>query len=66
MVLTRSIDETGATVAVVKQIKTAPVLLVEWINSGYSQSTVGLGILFLVLTAFVLLIIIRLTLRRER
>jgi len=68
MVLTRSIDETGATMAVVKQIKTAPVLLVDWIKSPekYSQSTVGLGILFIVLTVFISLLIIRLALRRER
>ncbi|MEM2094614.1 MAG: ABC transporter permease subunit [Candidatus Bathyarchaeia archaeon] len=66
MVLTRSVDETGATIAVAKEIRTAPVLLVEWIRNPevYSQSTVGLGILLLVLTAFVLLLIIRLFLRR--
>jgi ABC-type spermidine/putrescine transport system permease subunit II len=67
MVLTRSVDETGATTAVVRTIKTAPVLLVEWIKSPdkYSQSTVGLGILFLVSTAFVSLLAIRLALRRR-
>ena len=68
MVLTRSVDETGATTAVAKEIKTAPVLLVDWIRSPdkYSQSTVGLGIFFLVLTAFVSLLAIRLALRRSR
>ncbi len=67
MVLTRSVDETGATTAVVREIKTAPVLLVDWIRSPdkYSQSTVGLGILFLVSTAFVSLLAIRLALRRR-
>ena len=67
LVLTRSIDETGATVAVAKEIKTAPVLLVQWIQSPnqYSQSTVSLGVLLLVLTAFVSLFAIRLALRRS-
>lgn len=72
MVLTRSVNETGATNAVLtaaSQIKTAPVLLVDWIKNPESvggQSVVGLGILFLVLTAFVSLLVMRLILRRER
>ena len=66
MVLTRSVAETGATVAVVKNLKTAPVLLVQWIENPeiYSQSIVGLGILFLVLLGFVSLLAFRLTLKR--
>ncbi|MDQ1278776.1 MAG: hypothetical protein QG670_36 [Thermoproteota archaeon] len=72
MVLTRSVDETGATTAVLaatSQIKTAPVLLVNWIRNPASvggQSVVGLGVLFLVLTTFISLLVIRLVLRRER
>jgi len=67
MVLTRSVDETGATLAVDKQITTVPVLLVNWIMNPqkYSSSTVGLGIFFLVLTAFVSLISIRIIFRRR-
>lgn len=66
MVLTRSVAETGATVAVVKNLQTAPVLLVQWIShpETYNQSIVGLGILFLVLLAFVSLLAFRLALRR--
>jgi ABC-type Fe3+ transport system permease subunit len=73
MVLTRSVAETGATVAVVGQnvdLQTAPVLLVKWIDgmrtnpSIYNSSTVGLGILFLVLLAFVSLLALRLAMRR--
>ena len=66
MVLTRSVAETGATIAVVKQLQTAPVLLVDWIGNReiYGASTVGLGILFLILVASVSLLAIRLTLRR--
>lgn len=67
MVLTRSVAETGATVAVVTDLQTAPVLLVNWINQSaiYSPSTVGLGILFLVLLAFISLLGFRLALRRR-
>ena len=66
MVLTRSVAETGATVAVVKKLQMAPVLLVDWITHPeiYSSSTVGLGILFLVLLAFISLLAIRLAMRR--
>jgi thiamine transport system permease protein len=68
MVFTRSVDETGATVAVVKQLKTAPVLLVSWVQNPklYSQSTTALGIGFLVLTSFIILLALRLALWRRR
>ncbi len=68
MVLTRSVDETGATLAVVDQIVTAPVLLVDWVMNPqkYSSSTVGLGIFFLILTAFISLFSIRIALRRRK
>jgi thiamine transport system permease protein len=67
MVLTRSVAETGATVAVVTNLQTAPVLLVNWITHPqiYGSSTVGLGIFFLVLLAFISLLAIRLALRRR-
>jgi thiamine transport system permease protein len=67
MVLTRSVAETGATVAVVKKLQTAPVLLVAWMNNPatYNASTVGLGILFLVMLAFVSLLLIRVAMRRS-
>ncbi len=68
MVLTRSVAETGATVAVVNNLQTAPVLLVQWISNPeiYSQSIVGLGILFLVVLAFVSLLVFRFAFRRGR
>lgn len=68
MVFTRSVEETGATVAVVKQLKTAPVLLVDWVKNPqlYSQSTTALGIGFLVLTSFIILLVLRLVLWRRR
>lgn len=67
MAFTRSVDETGATVAVVKELKTAPVLLVAWVKDPalYSQSTTALGIGFLVLTSFVVLLALRLAVWRR-
>lgn len=67
MVFTRSVDETGATVAVSKTIKTAPVLLVDWVTGkvAVTQSEIGLGLMFLVLTSFLSLLVVRLFLRRK-
>jgi len=63
MTFTRSVDETGATLAVSRELKTAPVLLVEWVKGTMlvSPSTIGLGVSVLVLTSFVSLIIFKLT-----
>ena len=67
LVFTRSVDETGATSAVSKALKTAPVLLVDWIK-GTVQVTPAdraLGVGFLVLTSFLALVALRLiTMRR--
>jgi thiamine transport system permease protein len=67
MVFTRSVDETGATFAVVTNLKTAPVLLVSWVRNPqlYSQSTVALGVGFLILTSFAILLSLRLVLWRR-
>ena len=62
LVFTRSVDETGATSAVSKVLKTAPVLLVDWIRGTVpvtpSQRALGIG--FLVLTSFLALVALRL------
>ncbi|MBO3803612.1 MAG: iron ABC transporter permease [Candidatus Brockarchaeota archaeon] len=67
MVFTRSVDETGATIAVADRLKTAPVLLVSWVKNPqlYAQSTVALGVGFLVLTSFAALLSLRLVLWRR-
>ncbi len=65
MVFTRSVDETGATLAVVTQLRTAPVLLVEWVK-GTVQATpldIGLGCAILVLLSFIILLVSRLLVR---
>ncbi len=59
IVFTRSVSETGATLAVASKLQTAPVLIVSWVNSvrgsaspiaGVNELTVGLacGLLILV------------------
>ena len=64
MVFTRSVSETGATVAVVEKLKTAPVLLVDWVKGeGPVQATrldIGLGCGFLILFSFIILLLLRL------
>jgi len=68
LVFTRSVDETGATFAVSKALKTAPVLLVDWIRGTVhvTASERALGVGFLVVTSFLALVVLRLiTLRRQ-
>ncbi len=69
LVFTRSVDETGATSAVSKTLKTAPVLLVDWIRGAVQVTPYerALGVGFLVLTSFLALVALRLiTLRGSR
>jgi len=69
LVFTRSVDETGATLAVVTTLKTAPVLLVAWVKGTVPATALdkGLGIGFLVVLSFVVLLVLRLAVRgKER
>ena len=65
MVFTRSVDETGATLAVATQLKTAPVLLVDWVKGTVPVTSmeIGLGCGFLVILSFIILLVLRLTVR---
>jgi len=65
MVFTRSVDETGATLAVVTQLRTAPVLLVDWVKGAVEATPldIGLGCGILVLLSFVILLVLRLLVR---
>ena len=62
MMFTRSISETGATVAVVSTLRTAPVVLVEWVKNPthYTALERGLGSGFLMLFSFMILMALRL------
>jgi len=73
MVFTRSISETGATLAVT-ELETAPVLLVKWVNilQGSIESPipitsldVGLGCGILIVFSFIILLVSRLLARRK-
>jgi thiamine transport system permease protein len=67
LVFTRSVDETGATSAVSKTLKTAPVLLVDWINGTVpvTLSERALGVGFLVLASFLALVMLRVIALRQ-
>jgi thiamine transport system permease protein len=62
MVFTRSVSETGATVAVVTNLKTAPVVIVDWVRGTVPATSleIGLGAGILVLLSFIILFVLRL------
>jgi thiamine transport system permease protein len=75
MVFTRSVSETGATLAVTTRLQTAPVLLVNWVNSirgigtpipGVNPLTVGLACGILILFSFIILLVLRLLTRKGK
>lgn len=79
IVFTRSVSETGASLAVAQQLQTAPVLIVNWVNSvreavngtasaipGVDSLTVSLACGLLILFSFVILLALRLLTRKER
>ncbi|MCW4019228.1 MAG: ABC transporter permease subunit [Candidatus Bathyarchaeota archaeon] len=65
MVFTRSVSETGATLAVTSTLRTAPVLLVEWIKQAVPSTDIALASGFLVLFSFIILLLLRLVIGRE-
>ncbi|MCW4020678.1 MAG: ABC transporter permease subunit [Candidatus Bathyarchaeota archaeon] len=67
LVFTRCIGETGAAKAAARTLKTVPVLLVDWIvNETASLSESALGIGFLILASFLILLLLRIIVRGER
>jgi len=69
IVFTRSVSETGATLAVASKLQTAPVLIVNWVNSvrgsiapitGVTALNVGLACGLLILFSFIILLVLRL------
>jgi thiamine transport system permease protein len=67
MVFTRSVSETGATLAVTSNLVTAPVLLVNWIKQTVPATSMDIALAsgFLVLFSFVILLVLRLVIGRE-
>ena len=68
MVFTRSVSETGATVAVATTLQTAPVVIVNWVKNVVpaTPSEIGLGCGFLILFSFLILLLLRLVTRGKR
>jgi thiamine transport system permease protein len=67
LVFTRCLGETGAAKAASTTLKTLPVLLVDWIVKGYaSPSESALGIGFLILASFAVLLLLRIAVRGGR
>ena len=75
IVFTRSVSETGATLAVTSKLQTAPVLIVSWVNSvrgvispisGVNSLTVGLACGILILFSFIILLVLRLLTRKGK
>jgi thiamine transport system permease protein len=78
IVFTRSVSETGATLAVLgvnSPLQTAPVLVVNWVNSlrgigtpipGVDALTVGLACGLLILFSFIILLVLRLLTRKGK
>ena len=73
IVFTRSVSETGATLAVTSKLETAPVLLVNWVNSirgigspisGVDPLGVGLACGLLIVFSFIILLILRILTRK--
>jgi len=71
LVFTRSISETGATLAVTTTLKTVPVVLVDWIKPPTASSPhptalqIGLGSGFLILFSFIILLALRLIVKEK-
>lgn len=65
MVFTRSVSETGATLAVVTTLRTAPVVIVDWVKqrTPVTPLEIGLGCGFLILFSFIILLALRLIVR---
>ena len=75
IVFTRSLSETGATLAVTSKLQTAPVLIVSWVNSirgigtkipGVDALTVGLACGLLIAFSFAILLALRLLKRKAK
>ena len=69
MAFTRSMDETGATIAVAQDVKTAPLLLVDWVKGAQAGSVpvsrAAWGCLWLTAAAFAAMLISRWVTRRR-
>ena len=54
MVFTRSLGETGATIVVMGNIRTVPVLIVDWVESNAFPSAVFASVIVIIFSAFLI------------
>ena len=68
LTFTRSVDETGATLAVSSTMRTVPVLLVDWVKNPFpgSEVAVGIGTTVLLLTSIIILLLLKGLSREKR
>ncbi len=72
MVLTRSLAETGATVALTTKLTTAPVLIVNWVKAWIngtpiaSQTEIGLACGILVFFSIIILLVLAKVVKTRR
>jgi ABC-type sulfate transport system permease component len=68
MVFTRSVSETGATLAVATNLQTAPVVIVNWVKGvvAASPADIGLGCGILIVLSFIILLVLRLITRKGK
>ncbi|MFW9915640.1 MAG: ABC transporter permease [Candidatus Thorarchaeota archaeon] len=59
MTFTRSLSETGATIVVMGVEKTIPVLIVDWVESGFALPAAAFACAVLIIPSFLLLLIMR-------
>jgi thiamine transport system permease protein len=68
MVFTRSVSETGATLAVSSNLQTAPVVIVNWVKGIVAATPleIGLGCGILIILSFIILLVLRLITRKGK
>lgn len=68
MVFTRSVSETGATLAVSTNLQTAPVLIVDWVRGVVDASPLEIGLAcgILIVLSFIILLLLRLLTRKGK
>ena len=68
MVFTRSVSETGATLAVSTNLQTAPVVIVNWVKGVVAATPldIGLGCGILIVLSFIILLVLRLLTRKGK
>jgi len=57
MVFTRSLGETGATIVVMGNIRTIPVLIVDWVEANNFPSAVFASIIVIIFSAFLIILL---------